>query len=293
MISSLTSPPESIWYTFSFVSGYFVDAEGFHWQAHNPNYDPGPPPPPRPPREPKQTDGDEIALQDKGKDALVVAENAPNFRRKGGGQLPRGTCTRKRQFDQPNVDSGAGSVGSSSQFRPHLSNESNIHHQSRQQRRQHKNVPQRFHPPSLGPSSQVPLQHSNGPQIHYQLANMPQQPHLPSVESTSRVGLQRFDGTDIHLPHRQQWKPPRYPHPPSSRMISPQLQQVNAAFSTMPTGSSMQFPLPVGLTPDNATLPRSPSIPAHVNSLPPPPADLSRQSHSARRAHPNKRTNKP
>jgi len=181
---------------------------------------------------------------------------------------------------------------SSSQFRSHLSNGPNIHHQTRQQRRQHKNIPRHFHPPPLGTSSQLPLQHPNGPKIHYQLVNMPQQPHLPFVESTSRVRLHRPDGTDIHLPHRQQWKLPQYPHPPPSQMIYPQLQ-VNDAFSTMPTGSSRQFPLPVGLTLDNATLPQSPSTPAHVNSLPPPSANLPQQGCSARRAHLNKSINKP
>ena len=281
MISSLTSPPNSIWYTFSFVSGYFVDVEGFHWQANNPTYDPGPLPPPRPPRESKHTNGTETPLQE-GEDVSVVAKHVPNSKRKYGGMLPQGT--RERQSDQLNTppqDSGAGSVGSVSQS--HANGRPN-HYLGRQRRPHRKNLPSS---PVQDSGSQVPHQRL-GPNIHRQRTQHHNAPrHLPSVGSSAQIRLQDPDGTYIHLPRSQhQTAIPRHPHPPPSQTISPQLQ-ANSAFRAMP---SSNVPLSRGLPSDtpHVPIPQVHSGPLYVNPFPNPHANPPRSRARRFRSDKNK-----
>lgn len=247
MIPSLTSPPKSIWYTFSFVSGHLVDAEGFHWQANNPTYDPGPPPPPRPPRESKHTNDTETPLQE-GKDVSVVAKHVANPKRKYDRLLPQGT--REQQPDQLNTapqDPDARSVGSVSQS----------HANGRHNRRQrHRNLPS----PAQDSSSQMPSQRF-GPNNHrHRTTPYHNSPHHPSsVGSSAQTRLRHPDGTHIHP--QQQNAIPRHPHPPPSQTISPQ-PQANSATRTMP---SRNVPPSGGLPPDtpHVTIPQTHSGPVH------------------------------
>jgi len=262
MIPLLTSPPKSIWYTFSFVSGYLVDAEGFHWQANNPTYDPGPPPPPKPPREPKHTKGTETPLQEGG-DVSVIAKQIPNPKRKHGGLLPQGT--RERQPDQPNTasrDPDARSIGSVSQS--HASGRHN-HYLGRQRPHQHKNLPSS---PVQHSSSQMPFQRL-GPNIHHHRSQYHNAPHHPpSVGSSSaQTRLRHPDGTYMHP--QQQNTIPRHPYPPPSQTISPQFQ-ANAASRTMP---SRNVPLSRGLPPDTpyVTIPQAHSGPIYSRARRPHP----------------------
>lgn len=48
MARAMNPVPPSIYYSFSIVDGDLRDGLGIlPWQAHNPNYDPGPLPPPK------------------------------------------------------------------------------------------------------------------------------------------------------------------------------------------------------------------------------------------------------
>ncbi|KIM48368.1 hypothetical protein M413DRAFT_440097 [Hebeloma cylindrosporum] len=247
MISWLTNPPKSIWYTFSFVSGYLVDAEGFRWQANNPTYDPGPPPPPRPPREPKNTDGAETPLRES-EDVSVIAKPAPNFKRKYGGLQD----TRERQSDQVNIATPESSGMSVPQSRDH--------HFNRQRRHQRNNLQSS---PIQGSSSQVPLQRP-GPNVHHQRTQYHNTPHHPPfVGSSAQTRLPHH----VHPPHPQYQKAiPSRPHPPPSPTISPRLQ-ASSAFPTIPPRN---VPLNGDLPSDTpyVTIPQAPSGP--INPFPKP-----------------------
>ena len=240
MIPLLMSPPRSIWYTFNFVSGDFVDAEGFRWQPDNPTYDPGPPPPPRPPREPKNT-GTETSLQE-GEDVSVIAKNvAPS-------------------------DSNARSAGSVSQS--HASGH-HTNYPSRQRRHQQRNL---HVLPVQDSSSQVPFQRL-GPNVHHQRIqhhNMPY--HSSFVGSNTHPRLRSPDGTYIHLPRPQHRN--AIPRPPPSQTLPPPLQ-VGSAFRTMPPRN---VPLSGGLPsdPPSVTTLQPHSGPVYVNPIPRPRVNLPR-----------------
>jgi len=268
MIPLLASPPRSIWYTFNFVSGYFVDAEGFRWQPNNPTYDPGPPPPPRPPREPKNT-STETSLQE-GEDVSVITKHVPTSKRKYGGILPQGA--RERWPDQMNVappGSNARSPGSVSQS--HASGH-HTNYPSRQGRHQHKNLHML---PVQDSSSQVPFQRF-GSNVHHQRIQHHNMPYHPSfVGSNTQTRLQPPDGTYIHPPRPQHRNAIlHHPHPPPSQTLPPQLQ-ASSAFRTMP---SRNVPLSGGSPsdPPSVTTPQSHSGPVYVNSIPRPRVNLPR-----------------
>ncbi|KAG8220028.1 ribonuclease H-like domain-containing protein [Butyriboletus roseoflavus] len=51
MAKAMDPVPLPSYYSFSLIGGHLRDTTGmFPWQAHNPDYDPGPPPPPKPKR---------------------------------------------------------------------------------------------------------------------------------------------------------------------------------------------------------------------------------------------------
>ncbi|KAJ3515858.1 hypothetical protein NMY22_g14340 [Coprinellus aureogranulatus] len=59
-------PPDSKYYTFDCVRGYYCEPTGLPWYPVNPKYDPGPPPPPRPRKDHPGRKGKESVREDGG-----------------------------------------------------------------------------------------------------------------------------------------------------------------------------------------------------------------------------------